>query len=155
MTWLNWSLKLHVRLRTISHLIPTHDTHVYVKRMPYSFVWLYLIKCDVHTQAYVDQTQKDFWVFYLFLESVLFWKFLEKIHKFFYSAFWWLTRESWVFKAQSRVYPEWSTTLWWVRLKSRKTLRKFFKNLDFWLFGNSFSRLTRESRVHPKAFATH
>ena len=48
----------------------------------YSFVWLYLIKCDVHTQASVDQIQKDFWVFYLFLESILIWKFSQKIQNF-------------------------------------------------------------------------
>ena len=31
MTYLNWSLKLHIRLKTISILIPTHITHVYVQ----------------------------------------------------------------------------------------------------------------------------
>ena len=34
-----------------------------VQWISYSFMWLYLIKCVVHTQVYVDQTQKDFWVF--------------------------------------------------------------------------------------------
>ena len=63
MSWLNWSLKLHIRLWTISHLVPTHITHVYVQWMLYSFVWLYLFKYGVHTQSYVDQTQKYFWVF--------------------------------------------------------------------------------------------
>ena len=58
-------------------LIPTHITHAYVQQMPYSFVWLYVIKCDAHTQPYVDQTQKYFWVFYLFLENV----FVLKIFK--------------------------------------------------------------------------
>ena len=45
MPWLNWSLKLHIKLRTISLLISTHNTQVYVQWMSYSFVWLYLIKC--------------------------------------------------------------------------------------------------------------
>ena len=63
MTWLNCSLKLHIRLRSISSLVPTHITHVYVQWMSYSFVWLYLIKCVAHSQLYVDQIQKDFWVF--------------------------------------------------------------------------------------------
>ena len=31
MPWLNWSLKLHIRLRTISLLISTHNTQVYVQ----------------------------------------------------------------------------------------------------------------------------
>ena len=44
MSWLNWSLKLHIRLRTISLLISTHNTQVYIQWMSYSFVWLYLIK---------------------------------------------------------------------------------------------------------------
>ena len=39
--------------------------------MPYSFMWLYLIKCGVHIQSYVDQTQKYFWVF---LVVFFFWK---------------------------------------------------------------------------------
>ena len=36
-----------------------------------SFVWLYMFKCDVYTQLLVDQTQKDFWVFYMFLKVFL------------------------------------------------------------------------------------
>ena len=44
MTCLNWALKFHIRLRNISYLIPTHITHVYVQEMPYSFVWLYMLK---------------------------------------------------------------------------------------------------------------
>ena len=60
MSWLNWSLKLHIKLRTISFLISTHFTQVYVQWMPYSFVWLYLIKCVFTCSIFVDQTQKDF-----------------------------------------------------------------------------------------------
>ena len=60
MAWLNWSLKLHIWLRTISFLVPTHISHVYVQWMPYSFMWLYLFKCVALTQSYVDQTQKIF-----------------------------------------------------------------------------------------------
>ena len=30
MTWLNWSLKLHIRLRTISILILTHTSHMFM-----------------------------------------------------------------------------------------------------------------------------
>ena len=36
-----------------------------------SFVWLYMFKCDVYAQFLVDQTQKDFWVFYKFLKVIL------------------------------------------------------------------------------------
>ena len=54
MPWLNWSLKLHIRLRTISLLISTHDIQVYVQWMPYSFVWLYLLKCVFTFSIFVD-----------------------------------------------------------------------------------------------------
>ena len=60
MPWLNWSLKLHIRLRTISLLISTHNTQVYVQWMPYSFVWLYLIKCVFTHSIFFDSNTKRF-----------------------------------------------------------------------------------------------
>ena len=60
MPWLNWSLKLHIRLRTISLLISTHNTKVYVQWMPYSFVWLYLIKCVLTCSIFVNSNTKRF-----------------------------------------------------------------------------------------------
>ena len=60
MPWLNWSLKLHIRLRTISLLISTHNTQVYVQWMPYSFVWLYFIKCVFTCLIFVDSKTKGF-----------------------------------------------------------------------------------------------
>ena len=60
MPWLNWSLKLHIRLRTISLLICTHNTQVYVQWMPYSFVWLYLIKYVFTCLIFVDSNTKRF-----------------------------------------------------------------------------------------------
>ena len=60
MPWLNWSLKLHIRLRTISLLISTHNTQVYVQWMLYSFVWLYLIKCVFTCSIFVDSNTKRF-----------------------------------------------------------------------------------------------
>ena len=68
MTWLNWLLKLYSGLRTIPHLILTHNTQVLVQLMLISFVWLYKIKCDVYAQLLVNQIQNDFWVFYMFLK---------------------------------------------------------------------------------------
>ena len=35
-------------------------------------MWLYMFKCDVNTQLFVDQTQKDFWVFYMFWKVILY-----------------------------------------------------------------------------------
>ena len=46
----------------------------FVQIMLISFVWLYMFKCDVYTQLLVDQTQKDFWVFYLFLKVILYFR---------------------------------------------------------------------------------
>ena len=60
MPWLNWSLKLHIKLRTISLLISTHNTQVYVQWMPYSFVWLNLIKCVFTCSIFVDSNTKRF-----------------------------------------------------------------------------------------------
>ena len=60
MPWLNWSLKFHIRLRTISLLISTHNTQVYVQWMPYSFVWLYLLKCVFTFSIFVDSNTKRF-----------------------------------------------------------------------------------------------
>ena len=60
MPWLNWSLKFHIRLRTISLLISTHNTQVYIQWMPYSFVWLYLLKCVFICSIFVDSNTKRF-----------------------------------------------------------------------------------------------
>ena len=74
MTWLTWSLKLHSSLRTIPHLILTHNTQDFVQIMIISFVWLYIFKCDVYAHVLADQTQKDFWVFYMFLKMILYFR---------------------------------------------------------------------------------
>ena len=74
MTWLNWSLKLYSGLWTIPHLILTHNTQDFVQIMLISFVLLYMFKCDVYAQILADQTQKDFWVFYMFLKVILYFR---------------------------------------------------------------------------------
>ena len=72
MSWLNWSLKLHFGVWTIPHLILTQKTQEFVQLMLISFVWLYMFKCDVYAQLLVIQTQKYFWVFYMFLKVILY-----------------------------------------------------------------------------------
>ena len=57
---MNWSLKLDIRLRTISLLIATHNTQVYVQWMPYSFVWLYSIKYVFTCSIFIDSNTKRF-----------------------------------------------------------------------------------------------
>ena len=53
-------MKFHIRLRTISLLISTHNTQVYVQWMPYLFVWLYLLKCVFICSIFVDSNTKRF-----------------------------------------------------------------------------------------------
>ena len=72
MTWLNWSLKFHSSLWTIPHLIFTHNTQDSVQIMLISFLWLYMFNCDVYAQILADQTQNDFWVFYMCLKVILY-----------------------------------------------------------------------------------
>ena len=81
MTWLNWSLKLHIRLRIISILVPTHITHVYVQWMLYLFVWLYLIKCVSHTQFLLIKHKKIFECFNYFWKVFFFFTKILKISK--------------------------------------------------------------------------
>ena len=102
MSWSNWSLKIHIKLRTISSLVPTHITHVYVQWIPYSFVWLYLIKCVAHAQLYVDQIQKRFFsVLIIFGKCFCFEKF-QKFQKLCNPVLTTLPHES----SKSRAYTE-------------------------------------------------
>ena len=87
MPWLNWSLKLHIRLRTISLLISTHNTQVYVLWMPYSFVWLYLLKCVFTCSIFVDSNKKKifkcfrrFWKVFCFYKN---WKISKLVLPYF------------------------------------------------------------------------
>ena len=84
MSWLNWPLKLHSGLWTIPHLILTHNTQDFVQLMLISFVWLYMFKCDVYARLLVDQTQKDFWVFYMFLKVILYFCVFSFLSKCFF-----------------------------------------------------------------------
>ena len=72
MTWLDWSLKLHSSLWTIPHLILTHYIQDFVQIILISFVLLNMFKCDVYAQVLANQTQKDFWVFYMFLKVIVY-----------------------------------------------------------------------------------
>ena len=94
MPWLNWSLKLHIRLRTILLLISTHNTQVYVQWMPYSFVWLYLFKCVSTCSIFVDSNTKRFLsVLGVFEKYFIFTKKLKNF-KNNVALFWWLSHGS-------------------------------------------------------------
>ena len=130
-------MKFHVRLRTISHLIPTHITHVYVQWMSYSFVWLYLF-CTYSSICW-SNTKIFLSILIVFGKRFCFEKF-QKIQKIFNSTFWRLTHKSWVSRPQSRGYTEVFVTLWRARLPvAKKHLENFSKILGFWLFGDSFT----------------
>ena len=51
----------------------TYPQHTSLLQLMFiSFVWLYMFKCDVYAQLLADQTEKDFWVFYMFLKMILY-----------------------------------------------------------------------------------
>ena len=81
MTRLNWSLKLHIRLRTISILVPTHITQVYAQWMAYSFVWLYLFKCVSHAQFLLIKHKTIFKCFNYFWKVFCFLQKYQKLQK--------------------------------------------------------------------------
>ena len=65
-------MKLHSSLKTIQHLILTHNTQDFDSINAYLILWLYMLKCDVYAQVLADQTQKYFWVFYMFFKVILY-----------------------------------------------------------------------------------
>ena len=83
MTWLNWAFKLHSGLRTIPHLILTHNTQDFVQRMLISFVWLYLFKCDVCMLNHMWIKPKRFLFFLFAFGSDLYHSCFSKFFKLF------------------------------------------------------------------------
>ena len=162
MPWLNWSLKLHIRLRTISLLISTHNTQVYVQWMPYSFVWLYLLKCVFTCSIFVDSnTKKFFSVLGFFGKYFVF----TKIENFQKQCCPILATQSWVIQVACysrkltcwfwRLVCEWKVQSWGVHRDFRGSARdslvgrpssreKHLENFSlFWLW--VFWRLTLTS----------
>ena len=111
----------------------THITHVYVQWMPYSFVWLYLIKYVVHTQSYVDQTQKYFWVFFVVFGKCSVLKIFRKTKNFCYYVLATHLQVMLVARPQSQAYSEALATPWWVSSPIAKNTKKIFQT--FWVFG--------------------
>ena len=134
MFWLNWSLKLHISLRTISFLISTHITHVYVQWMPYLFVWLYLIKCVFTCSIFVNQTQKDLWIFSCFWKVFCFYKNYQ-IFKNSVALFWWLScRLVQLYAPVASPHRDFLRLTGRSMSQSQKILRIFFK---IWVFNVS------------------
>ena len=129
---MNWSLNLHIRLRTISILIPTHITHVYVQWMSYSFVWLRLIKCVSHTQFLLIKHKKIFECFNCFWKVFCFWKNIKNF-KNSVALFWRFDRGSIQSHALNRELTQMGfTTLWWVNVLVAKNDLEIFSK--FWVF---------------------
>ena len=162
MPWLNWSSKLHIRLRIISLLISTHNTQVYVQWMSYSFVWLYLIKCVFTCSIFVDSNIKRFLsVLVVFGKYFVF----TKIENFknCVALFWRLSRKSdksLAKVASSRVdFGDLFTSghkdfcdsacdsFVSKSSQSRKTLKNFFKNLVFKVFRGLPWRLDSVAKI--------
>ena len=131
MSWLNWSLKFHIRLRTISILIPIHITHVYVQ-------WMYIHLCDCtwlnvfHILNFCWSNIKIFLsVLIVFGKSFVFAK-ISKISKTVVPC-----SGDLVAGQSSRMPPVASLHRSFLRLTSESTsqswkrLRKFFKILGF------------------------
>ena len=145
MPWLNWSSKLHIRLRIISLLISTHNTQVYVQWMSYSFVWLYLIKCVSTCSIFVDSNTKIFLsVLVVFGKYFVF----TKIENFknCVALFWRLSRKSDkslakvassqvdfgdLFTSGHKDFSAQLATPSWVSLSSREKHLKFFSRILF------------------------
>ena len=153
MSWLNWSLKLHIRLRTISFFISTHFTQAYVQWMPYSFVWLYLIKCVFTCSIFVDQTQKDFcYVLVVFGKSFVFAKNFKNF-KNSVALFWWFSRGLIQLHAPvARPHRNFLRLTSRSMSQSRKILRIFFKIWDLNVSRGSVWRLVCEWRFQSRGY---
>ena len=99
--------------------------------MPYSFVWLYLIKCVVHTQSYVDQRQKDFWVILVIFGKCFLLKIFKKSKNFttlFLATHLWIML---VARPQLRAYSKALATPWRMSPPIAKNTYKILQN--FWV----------------------
>ena len=147
-------IEAHIRLKTISFLIPTHITHAYVQWMPYSFVWLYLIKCVALTQSHVDQTQKRF-----LSVLIVFGKcFVSKIFKNFKNCatlFWqlYLTGQA----SREPLVTSLCRSSWQLSSRSRpqswKRLRKLSKFWVFSIFATQFGDLFASGSSSRKSYS--
>ena len=128
MIWLNWSLKLHSGLRTIPHLIFTHNTQNFVQIMLTSFVWLYMFKGDVYAQVLVDQTQKYFWVFYMFLKVILYFRAFSFCSKCIFVFF----------------FKNWFRGCFVRSSRLRASCKKCLREMIFWQFTQKLSQLSHD-----------
>ena len=90
---MNWSLKLHIRLRIISLLISTHNTQVYVQWMSYSFVFVLVKMCFNILNLCWFKHKKIFECFRCFWKVFCLYK-NWKNFKNSVALFWWLSRGS-------------------------------------------------------------
>ena len=70
MTWLNWSSKLHSRLRTIPHLILTHNTQVFCSMNAYFICVIVRVQMWCSCSIACQSNQKIFLSILYVFESV-------------------------------------------------------------------------------------
>ena len=105
MTWLNWSLKLHCRLRTFTHLIRTHNTQVYCSMNAYFICVIVSVQMwCVYSIACWSNPKRFFKVFFIcflkeFLYFCVFRVFVQNVYFLF------LSKKSFrvIFASKSRV----------------------------------------------------
>ena len=156
MSWLNWSLNLHIRLRTISFLIPTHITHVYVQECHIHLcncTWLNVFHilnfCWSNTKIFLS-------ILVIFGKSFVFAK-ITKNFKNNVALFWRLGRGSsqshaWVASLHRRF--SWLTGE--SMSQSQKRLKFFFLS-KFWVFKSSRNlvwRLYHEGKLQKFSWLT-
>ena len=148
MPWLNWSLKLHIRLRTISffyihtqqHMPIFNECHIHL----YDCTWLNVFS---HAQSLLIKHKKIFECFSCFWKVLCFYKNI-KIFKNSVALFWRLSRRL----VQSHVpvvspHRDFSRHTSGLMPQSWKILRIFFKIWVFNVSRDSVWWLVREWKV--------
>ena len=154
---------------TISLLISTHNTQVYVQWMPYSFVWLYLIKCVFTCLIFVNSNTKRFLsVLGVFGKVFCFyinWKISKIVLPCFGDSVTCYRRE--LAGRIWRLVREWKVQSWGVHRDFRgsahdslvsetssreKHLAKFFKSFGLKCFGRCPGNLSQLRKTHVLHF---
>ena len=116
MTWLNWSLKLHSRLRTISHLILTQNTQDFCSMNAYFIcVIVHVQMWCVYSIACRSNPKKFLSILYFFLKCFYAFVFLSFCSNYIFHVFhqkllWRHFRE----KLATKLFPQkWVKAKYW------------------------------------------
>ena len=92
-----------------------------------SFVWLYMFKGDVYAQI-LDKTQKYFWVFYLFLKVILYFRAFSFCSKCIFVFF----------------FKNWFRGCFVRSSRLRASCKKCLREMIFWQFTQKLSQLSHD-----------